>query len=60
MTVRERLGRGDFNYMSQHVEPDGSTLVTLTKHGDPRIYRMWATGLYTAQERVIREEIKEA
>ncbi len=59
MTVRERLARGEFNSMSQAVQPDGSLLVVLTKRGDPHVYRMWVTGLYTAQERVLKEQITE-
>lgn len=57
MTVRERLAMGVFNHMGQEKQPDGSVVVTLTKRGDPHIYRMWVTGLYTPQEHVIREEV---
>ncbi len=57
MTVRERLIRGEFNHMSQEQLPGGIVLVTLTKRGDPHVYKMWVTGLYTAAERVVREEI---
>jgi len=59
MTVRERLTRGDFNYMSQELQPDGSLLVTLTKRGDPHVYRMWVKDLYQPDEQVIKEEITE-
>jgi len=57
MTVREMLAKGQFNHMSQAAQPDGSLLVTLTRRGDSRVYRMWVTGLYTTAERVIREEV---
>ncbi len=57
MTVRERLIRGEFNTMSQEQLPGGIVLVTLTKRGDPHTYKMWVTGLYTATEHVMREEI---
>lgn len=57
MTVRERLARGDFNNMNQHKQPDGSLLVTLTKRGDPHVYKMWITGLYTKGEQVVKEEV---
>jgi len=57
MTVRERLKTGDFNHMSQQVEPDGSVLVTLTKRGDPHIYKMWVKDLYLPTEKVIKEEV---
>ena len=58
MTLRERLARGEFNYMSQAVQPDGSVLVTLTKRGDPHVYRMTVLHLYQPDERVLREEIQ--
>ena len=57
MTVRERLVRGDFNHMSQAVQPDGSRLVMLTKRGDPHVYRMYVLNLYQPNEQVLREEI---
>lgn len=57
MVVREMLAKGDFNTMSQSKQPDGSLLVTLTKRGDPHVYRMWVTDLYRKTEHVIKEEI---
>ncbi len=42
--------------MSQAVQPDGSVLVTLTKRGDPHVYRLWVRNLYRKDEVVIREE----
>ncbi len=59
MTVRERLTRGDFNYMSQAAQPDGSVLVTLTKRGDNHVYKLWVRDLYQPTEKVIKEEITE-
>ena len=56
MTVREMLARGEFNYMSQEYQPDGSLLVTLTKRGDPHIYKLWVRDLYQPNEQVLREE----
>ena len=41
------------------ADEDGSLLVTLTKHDDNHVYKLWVTGLYTPQEHVIREEIME-
>jgi len=58
MTVRERLTRGEFNHMSQELQPDGSLLVTLTKRGDNHVYRMFVLHLYQPNERVLREEIQ--
>jgi len=56
MTVRERLAKGEFNHMNQQLQPDGSLLVTLTKRGDPHIYRITVLHLYQPDERVLREE----
>lgn len=58
MAVRERLAKGDFNYMCGEPQPDGSVLVTLTKRGDPHVYRMWVKDLYKPTEVVIKEETK--
>jgi hypothetical protein len=58
MTVRERLARGDFNDMTQERQPDGSVLVTLTKRGDPAIYRMKVKNLYTKDEVVLEESVE--
>ena len=60
MTVRERLARGEFNYMSQETHDDGSVLVTLTRRGDPRVYRMTVLNLYKPDERVISESVENA
>jgi len=59
MTVRERLAKGEFNHMRGEEQPDGSVLVTLTKRGDPHVYRMWVKDLYKPTEVVIKEEITE-
>jgi hypothetical protein len=59
MKVREMLANGNFNHMSQAPQPDGSVLVTLTKRGDPHVYRMWVKNLYTKDEAVLKEEVKE-
>jgi hypothetical protein len=45
--------------MSQEHQPDGSALVTLTKRGDPHVYRMWVRDLYRPSEVIIKEEITE-
>jgi hypothetical protein len=59
MKVREMLAKGEFNHMSQEQQSDGSVLVTLTKRGDPHVYRMWVKNLYTKDEEVLKEEVKE-
>ena len=57
MTVRERLAKGDFNYMSQELQPDGSLLVVMTKRGDNHVYKLLVRDLYKPTEQVIREWI---
>lgn len=57
MTARERLAKGEFNYMSQHLEPDGSVLVVMAKRGDPHVYRLWVRDLYQPNEIILREEV---
>jgi hypothetical protein len=53
------MTKGEFNYMSQVKQPDGSLLVTLTRHGDNHIYKLWVRDLYLPTELVIKEEITE-
>ncbi len=55
-----KLKTGDFNYMSQVKQPDGSLLVTLTKRGDSHVYKLWVRDLYQPTEVVIKEEVIDA
>ena len=57
MTVRERLALGEFNTMSQQLQPDGSLLVTLTKRSEPHVYQLWVKDLYKPTEIVLKEAI---
>lgn len=57
MTVREMMAKGDFSYMSQVQQPDGSVLVTLRKRGDSHVYKMWVRDLCRVTEQVIKEEV---
>jgi len=57
MIAKDLLAKGDFSFMSQEQQPDGSVLITLTKRGDPRIYRLWIKDLYQPTEVVIKEEV---
>ena len=59
MTIRDMLKEGKFNHMRQHVQPDGSLLVTMTRRGDPHVYKLWVRELYKPTEQVIKEEIVE-
>jgi len=56
----QKLLNGDFNDMNQQFFPDGSILVTLTKRGDPHVYRMRVRNLYQANQEVISEEVTDA
>jgi hypothetical protein len=58
MTVRERLAKGDFNHMSGVGQPDGSVLVTLTKRGDPKVYKVKVKNLYQPNEEVLEEKVE--
>lgn len=57
MIVRKMLADGAFNTMYQISLPDGSVDVTLTRRGDPNVYRMIVCNLYQPDERVIKEEV---
>jgi predicted nucleotidyltransferase len=57
MAVRDMLAKGEFNNMVQNHLPDGTLEVTLTKRGDPHVYKMWVRDLYLESETIIREEI---
>lgn len=59
MTGIDKLKTGDFNNMSQEKQPDGSVLVTLTKRGDPHVYRFRVKDLYKPTEQVLSEEVIE-
>ncbi len=60
MMVREMLARGQFNAMSQERQPDGSTLVTLVRRGDPHVYQMAVMDLYKPTEVVLWEKVTPA
>lgn len=51
------MAKGDFSYMSQVQQPDGSVLVTLRKRGDSHVYKMWVRDLCRVTEQVIKEEV---
>ncbi len=43
--------------MSQEPQPDGTVVVTLTKRGDPHVYRLVVRNLYQPDEQVISQEV---
>ncbi len=55
----DKLKTGDFNYMSQETQADGSVLITLSKRGEDKTYKLVVRDLYKPTEEVISEEIIE-
>ena len=54
-----KLYRGDFNNMSQHQQPDGSVIITITKDGEDKVYRFKVKDLYGEHEEVLEHEVIE-
>jgi penicillin-binding protein-related factor A (putative recombinase) len=57
MTVRQMLRKGEFNYMTQIKQSDGSVLVILIRRGDPKIYKLWVKDLYKSTETIVKQEV---
>ena len=53
----EKLKTGDFNYMSQDWQPDGSVVITLSKRGESETHQFCVRDLYGAKEKVLWEKI---
>jgi len=51
-----KLYLGDFNNLSQEKQPDGSVIITLTKHSENKIYRFRVKDLYGKGEEVLEYE----
>jgi len=58
MKVIERLKTGNFNTMSQEWQPDGSVIITLTKRGEGKVYKMKVKNLYSKKEKVEWEKVE--
>jgi len=52
-----KLYTGDFNDMSQEIQPDGSVIITLSKRGEKASYRFRVKDLYGENEEVLEHEI---
>jgi len=52
-----KLYTGDFNSMNQEQQADGSVIITLSKHGEDKIYRFRVKDLYGEHEEVLEHEI---
>lgn len=46
----KRLHKGDFNYMSQERQPDGSVIIKLSKRSEGKTYRFRVRDLYGPNE----------
>lgn len=55
-----KLKAGDFNEMSQDWQADGTVIITLSKRGERRIYKLCVQDLYGEHEEVLSEEVIEA
>jgi len=55
----EKLTTGNFNNMSQDWQPDGSVIITLSKRGEGKVYKLHVHDLYGEHEQVLSEEVIE-
>lgn len=55
---REKLARGDFNYMTQAWQPDGSVVILLSKRGEGKTYKFKVQNLYS-KDPDKKEEVSE-
>ena len=54
---QRRLYRGEYNYMAQEWQPDGSVIVTIVGGGHPDGRRMHITDLYGPAETVLSDDV---
>jgi len=59
MTGLEKLKSGDFNDMSQEEQLDGTVIVTLSKRGEGKVYKLHVKDLYGEHEEVLWEKVEE-
>lgn len=52
-----RLYSGDFNTVDVEPLPDGSTLITLQRSGEGKVYKFKVRNLYKENEEVLEEEV---
>ena len=57
MIHTKKLYSGDFNYMGQEQQPDGSVIITLSKRGENVVYRFRVKDLYGEHEQVLEHEV---
>ncbi len=56
---REKLADGSYNFMSQEWQPDGSVIITLTRRGEGKTYKLRIKDLYLPTEQVLSDEVIE-
>ena len=54
---QRRLYRGEYNYMSQEWQPDGSCILTISGGKGDRTHRMHVQDLWGPNETVLSEEV---
>ncbi len=57
MNGLDKLKTGQFNNMSQEWQPDGTVIITLSKRGEGKTYRIKVKNLYKKNEKVLSDEI---
>ena len=53
MNGLEKLRSGDFNYIAQEWQPDGSVIITLSKRGEDKVYKFRVKDLYGKNEQEV-------
>lgn len=53
---QKRLYSGDYNYMNQEWQPDGSVVVTISGGKSGQVHRMHVRDLWGEHEEVLTEE----
>ena len=54
--AQRRLYSGDYNYMSQEWQPDGSVIVTISGGRSGQVHRLHVRDLWGEHEAVLSEE----
>lgn len=57
MNGLEKLYTGDFNVMNQQWQPDGSVIITLSKRGENKTYRLRVRDLYGEHEELLEHKV---
>lgn len=59
MSGIDKLKTGDFNNRNDEPQPDGSVIITLSRRGEGKIYKLHIKDLYLPAEEVLSEEVIE-